>query len=98
MIPKLHWGILGTGNIARQFAAAMATAERGVVAAVGSKSREKADEFAERFQIPAATSYADLATRSDVDAVYVALPNSMHHEWAIRALRAGKHVLCEKPL
>jgi len=94
----LNWGILGTGNIARQFAAGMNSSRRGRIVAVGSRSHDAAWQFAGQFAIPAAHgSYEALLADRNVQAVYVSLPNSMHHEWTIRALRAGKHVLCEKP-
>ncbi len=95
----LRWGILGTGNIARQFAASFSTAERGRLSAVGSRTLETSRNFAQSFGVPTAHgSYDELVRSPEVDAVYVSLPNSMHHEWTIQALRAGKHVLCEKPI
>ena len=95
---QLRWGILGTGNIARQFAAGVRTARRSVITAVGSRTVDAANQFAQANQIRNAVgSYKDLINRDDVDAIYLSLPNSMHHEWTIAALRAGKHVLCEKP-
>jgi len=94
----LRWGILGTGNIANQFAAGVAASRRGRVVAVGSRATASADAFARPREIAAAHgSYDALVRDSSVDAVYNSLPNSMHHEWTIKALRAGKHVLCEKP-
>ncbi len=99
MKTKLRWGILGTGNIARQFAQAMALAQRGSLRSVGSRSLSSAQAFAAAYQVPQAHgSYDALLADPAVDAVYISLPNSLHHEWTIRALRAGKHVLCEKPL
>ena len=99
MTQPLRWGILGTGNIARQFAAGLATSTRTVPAAVASRQSNTAEEFAKAHRIPRAYgAYADLLRDRDVDAVYVSLPNSMHHEWTLAALRAGKHVLCEKPM
>ena len=96
---KLRWGILGTGNIARQFAAGVTASSRCQLAAVGSRTAKKASDFAAEFQIPAAHGeYAGLINQKNIDAIYVSLPNSMHHEWTIAALKAGKHVLCEKPL
>jgi xylose dehydrogenase (NAD/NADP) len=96
---KLSWGILGTGNIARQFARAIPDAERGRLAAVGSRVQFSADDFAAAYNVPRAYgSYEGVLADPVVDAVYVSLPNSMHHEWTIKALRAGKHVLCEKPI
>src|SRR5215207_8581092 len=93
----IRWGILGTGNIARQFAGGMKTARRGRIVAVGSLTSEAADTFADAHGIAARHDYAGLLSSSEVDAVYLSLPNSLHHEWTIRALLAGKHVLCEKP-
>lgn len=99
MTSPLRWGILGTGNIARQFAAGLATSTRTTIAAVASRRADAAASFAASHRIPAAyASYAELLADRSVDAVYVSLPNSMHHEWTIAALRAGKHVLCEKPI
>jgi predicted dehydrogenase len=95
---RLRWGILGTGNIARQFAAGVAASARGRLAAVASRAADKAAAFARTYQIPAAYgTYDDLLRDRDVDVVYVSLPNTLHHAWTIAALRAGKHVLCEKP-
>ncbi len=96
---RLHWGIIGTGAIARAFAAALRQSETGALAAVASRTRAAADAFAARF--PEARphgSYAELLADPDVQAVYVATPHPFHAEWTIRALEAGKHVLCEKPL
>ncbi|MDB5302156.1 MAG: Oxidoreductase [Phycisphaerales bacterium] len=99
MTTTLRWGILGTGNIARQFASSFGSARRGALAAVGSRQAASAETFAEAHRIPAAFgSYEQVLQAKDVDAVYVSLPNSMHCEWTIRALKAGKHVLCEKPI
>jgi predicted dehydrogenase len=93
----LRWGILGTGNIARQFAAGMKSARRGRITAVGSRTPASADAFARAHGIESRHDYAGLISDSNVDAIYLSLPNSLHHEWTIKALRAGKHVLCEKP-
>jgi predicted dehydrogenase len=95
---RIRWGILGTGNIARQFAVGVSASRRGTLAAVASRSAATAEAFAHAHSVPIALgSYDALLTRDEVDAVYVSLPNSMHHAWTIAALRAGKHVLCEKP-
>lgn len=99
MTAILRWGILGTGNIARQFVAGLKTARRASVVAVGSRERSSAEQFVSAQSFSATVgSYDDVLRAADVDAVYVSLPNSMHHEWTIKALRAGKHVLCEKPI
>jgi xylose dehydrogenase (NAD/NADP) len=95
---KLRWGILGTGNIARQFAAGVNASRRGTIDVVGSRSIESARAFATNFGVPTAVgSYDEVVKSPAVDAVYVSLPNSMHKEWTLRSLAAGKHVLCEKP-
>jgi predicted dehydrogenase len=99
MAERLRWGILGTGNIARQFAAGVRDGTRGTLVAVGSRSMESAGAFAQQFVVPTALGSYDAVIESpDVDAIYISLPNTLHCEWTIRALRAGKHVLCEKPL
>lgn len=96
---RLRWGILGTGNIARQFGTGICASRRGVLAAVGSRTIESAQTFAAQFNIPIAHgTYTDLIHDPSVDAVYVSFPNSLHHAWTLAALKAGKHVLCEKPI
>ncbi|HEX4052703.1 MAG TPA: Gfo/Idh/MocA family oxidoreductase [Tepidisphaeraceae bacterium] len=96
---KLRWGILGTGNIATQFARGLATCKRGTAAAVGSRRRGSAEGFAQSHNIARAFgSYESLIADGEIDAVYNSLPNSLHGNWTIAALKAGKHVLCEKPL
>jgi len=96
---RLGWGILSTGNIARQLASGVLDSRRGTLAAVGSRDPAAASAFAGEFRIPRHFgSYDEVLRCREVDVVYVALPNSMHHEWTMAALRAGKHVLCEKPL
>lgn len=95
---KLRWGILGTGNIATQFAQGVTGAKRSQIVAVGSRTQSAADQFAKDFNIPVAhDSYDALLANPDVDAVYLSLPNDMHSHWTLRSLDAGKHVLCEKP-
>lgn len=99
MTGKLRWGILGTGNIAGQFATGLNASRRGVAAAVGSRTAQTAEAFAKTYGIPRAFgSYDDLVADAEIDVVYNSLPNSLHAQWTIRALSAGKHVLCEKPL
>jgi D-xylose 1-dehydrogenase (NADP+, D-xylono-1,5-lactone-forming) len=99
MFRRLRWGILGTGNIARQFAGGAAASQRCEVTAVASRTAESAKSFATTNRVQTAYSdYGSLLKDSQIDVVYNSLPNSMHHEWTIKALRAGKHVLCEKPI
>ena len=92
----MRWGIIGTGGIARTFARDLKLAPGHRVAAVGSRSLEKAHEFASQFDCFALGSYEALVD-ADVDAVYVATPHPMHAPNTILALDHGKPVLCEKP-
>ena len=81
---RLRWGILGTGNIARQFAAGVAASARGRLAAVASRSAHTARAFARARQVPADFgSYDDLLRDPGVDVVYVSLPNTLHHPWTV---------------
>jgi len=94
----VRWGILGTGGIAGAFATDLRLTDSGDVVAVGSRSQASADRFADEFGVPRRHgSYESLVADSEVDVVYVASPHPMHHANAILALRAGKHVLVEKP-
>jgi predicted dehydrogenase len=97
---KIRWGILGTANIAnRRIVPAIQASRNGVVAAVGSRSLEKARTFADEKGIATAHgSYEALLNDPNIDAIYNPLPNSEHALWSIRAAEAGKPVLCEKPL
>jgi predicted dehydrogenase len=98
MNDRLAWGILGTGNIARQFAVGVNASRRGRLVAVGSRTADTAGAFGQTHHIPIAhASYQQLIDDPTVQAVYNSLPNNLHHEWTIKALEAGKHVLCEKP-
>jgi xylose dehydrogenase (NAD/NADP) len=95
----IRWGILGTGNIAGQFCASFGTVQHGKLVAVGSRNAESAEAFARRHGITHAVGdYQSLVAHKEIDAIYNSLPNSMHYEWTLKALAAGKHVLCEKPL
>jgi uncharacterized protein (TIGR00369 family) len=94
----VRWGILGTGGIAGAFATDLRLTESGGVVAVGSRSRASADRFADEFDIAHRHgSYESLVADPEVDVIYVASPHPMHHDHALLALRAGKHVLVEKP-
>jgi predicted dehydrogenase len=95
----LRLGILGCANIAKQFARDVADSKHVIIQAVASRDLAKAQLFAEQFHIARAHgSYESLLNDANLDAIYLPLPNSMHADWAIRAMQAGKHVLCEKPL
>ena len=99
MARKIRWGILGPGTIAEKFAAGLKAVPDSELTAVGSRSLERANIFADAFNIPERHSnYKDLADNPDVDVIYVATPHPFHKECAILCLEAGKAVLCEKPL
>ena len=97
---KVRWGILGYAGIARNHVIpAMMEAGNAEVVAIASRSREKLKEAVERFGFRKVyESYDRLLEDPEIDAVYIPLPNALHKEWAIKAARHGKHVLCEKPL
>lgn len=94
----VRWGILSTGAIARTFAWGLKSSRTGVLSAVASRDLARARAMVGEFAgARAHGAYEALIEDADVDAVYVATPHTMHAEWAIRAARAGKHVLVEKP-
>jgi NDP-hexose-3-ketoreductase len=95
----LRIGVMGCANVAGRHTLPAIGRVAGVeVTAIASRDRDKAGAFAERFGGEPVEGYERLLGRPDVDAVYIALPTGLHHEWALRALHAGKHVLVEKPL
>jgi D-xylose 1-dehydrogenase (NADP+, D-xylono-1,5-lactone-forming) len=95
----LRIGVLGAAKIARAFIAGVAGSPRVVVTSVASRDLAKAQAFAsDTGLLRALGSYEALLADPEIDAIYNPLPNSMHAEWSIRAVEAGKHVLCEKPL
>ena len=94
---NFSWGILGPGGIARAFAKDLTYLEGHTVGAVGSRSLNNAQVFANDFGGTAYGSYEELVNDSTIDAIYVATPHPAHHDNVILALNAGKPVLCEKP-
>jgi D-xylose 1-dehydrogenase (NADP+, D-xylono-1,5-lactone-forming) len=95
----VRWGILSTARINRLVLPALHAAALSEVVAVASRSDETAKAYAAEHGIPRAHgSYEELLADPEVEAVYIPLPNGLHVEWTVRALEAGKHVLCEKPL
>lgn len=98
---RIRYAVVGLGHIAQvAVLPAFAHAQRNsVLAAIVSDDATKRRTLVKRYRIPLSCSYDDYeACLREVDAVYIALPNSMHAEYAIRAARAGVHVLCEKPM
>ena len=95
----VRWGIMSTARINDQFLAGARLAEDVEIVAVASRERHSAERYAREQGVERAyAGYEAMLADSDVEAVYISLPNSLHLEWAVRALQAGKHVLCEKPL
>jgi xylose dehydrogenase (NAD/NADP) len=93
------WGIISTAHINRLVLAGARESDRVDVVAVASRDQARAEAYAREHGIERAFgSYEALLADPDIDAVYISLPNSLHVEWSIHALEAGKHVLCEKPL
>lgn len=97
---KLKWGILGTATIAvEQLIPGLLMSEFNSVIAIASRNKSKAKLVAERYGIPTYFgAYEQLLDMDEIEAVYIPLPNHLHVEWAIQALKKGKHVLLEKPV
>lgn len=94
----IRWGILGTGNIAKKFAADLRFVQGAKLVAVGSRSQDSANKFAMENDIPQAFAhYEALAKCDEVDIIYIATPHSLHYENTLLCLENGKAVLCEKP-
>jgi D-xylose 1-dehydrogenase (NADP+, D-xylono-1,5-lactone-forming) len=95
----VKWGILSTADINRKLIPGAKASPKVDLVAVASRDRSRAEEFARTWEIERAYgSYEVLLGDPEIEAVYIPLPNTLHAEWSIRALEAGKHVLCEKPL
>ncbi len=95
----LRWGILGAGRIAAALARAINLSATSKLVAIGSRSAASAEEFGRQFNVPHRyDSYDAVLNDIDVDCVYISLPNHLHAPWTIKCAKAGKHVLCEKPL
>lgn len=97
---KVRWGILSTAKIGREkVIPAIQKSNYGEVVAIASRQKEQAEKEASKLNIQKAYgSYEELLSDTEINAVYIPLPNHLHIEWSIKALQAGKHVLCEKPL
>ena len=98
-VAPVKWGILSTAHINRLVIPPARESPKVDLVAVASREQTRAEEYARQWEIPRAYgSYAELLADSEVEAVYISLPNNLHCEWSIRAVEAGKHVLCEKPM
>jgi xylose dehydrogenase (NAD/NADP) len=94
----LNWGLLSTANINRSLITPLNASKKNRLLAVASRSQSAAEDYARRWNIPRPLgSYEVLLEDPEIDVIYNSLPNHLHAEWTIKALQAGKHVLCEKP-
>jgi D-xylose 1-dehydrogenase (NADP+, D-xylono-1,5-lactone-forming) len=99
MTDPVRWGIISTADINQKLIPGLQESAEASLLAVASREQSRADAYATEWDIERAYgSYEELLEDPDVEAVYIPLPNTFHVEWSIRALEAGKHVLCEKPL
>ncbi len=98
MNKKIHWGIIGTGDIAKKFAAGLRVLSDSELVAVASRTTKTADAFGDLFHVAKRhDNYQSLAQDPDVSVVYISTPHNLHKENTLMCLRAGKSVLCEKP-
>lgn len=95
----LNWGLLSTARISRALLPPLRASKRNQLTAVASRAQQSAENYAREHQVPRAYgSYEALLADPEIDVIYNPLPNHLHAEWTIKAVEAGKHVLCEKPL
>jgi len=95
----LNWGFLSTARINRALIPPLRASKRNRLVAVASRAKDSADNYAGEWEIPQAYgSYEELLADPEIDVIYNSLPNHLHAPWTIKAVEAGKHVLCEKPL
>jgi predicted dehydrogenase len=98
MANRVRWGLLGTGDINKKLLRGARLSSVVEVVAVASREAERAAAFAREHGIPRSFgSYEAMLADPDIKAIYISVPNSLHHPWTMAALAAGKHVLCEKP-
>jgi predicted dehydrogenase len=94
----MRLGIVSTADINRKVIPGAHASEKIDLVAVASRDQARAEKYARQWDIPRAFgSYESMLEDADIDAVYISLPNTLHREWSIRSLEAGKHVICEKP-
>jgi xylose dehydrogenase (NAD/NADP) len=98
-VDAVRWGIVSTAHINRKVIPGAQASPKVDLVGVASRDRARAEEYARQWEIPRAFgSYDAMLEDPDIEAVYISLPNTLHCEWSIRAVEAGKHVLCEKPM
>ncbi|HEU5477826.1 MAG TPA: Gfo/Idh/MocA family oxidoreductase [Gaiellaceae bacterium] len=94
----VKWGFLSTADINRKVIPGAHASDKVELVAVASRDQSRAETYASEWEIPRAYgSYEELLADPEIEAIYISLPNTLHAEWSIKAVEAGKHVLCEKP-
>ena len=97
---EVKWGIIGPGQIAHRFADGLKEAPSGKLVSIASKTQDRRSSFGDKYKIDPALrfeNYDEIIQNSEVDAIYISTPHTLHAEWSIKAANKGKHVLCEKP-
>jgi len=97
---SIQWGIIGPGNIAHRFADGLKESKSGELIAIASTNEGRRKSFGDKYNIDSThrfSSYDELVESSDIDAIYISTPHTLHAEWTIKAAGRGKHILCEKP-
>ena len=100
MNKKVNWGIIGLGNAAMNFAKASQLTDNAILKGISSKNQKKISNFKELFEVKSEycfDNYEDLINCSEIEAIYIALPNSMHHDFIVKCIEAKKKILVEKP-
>lgn len=98
MKDKVRFGVIGLSRVARKNSLRALTSSPYIeLVMLGSNTPTKADECAKEYQVSLTGAYEDVLAHTDIDAVYISLPNTLHEEWAVRVAQSGKHIWCEKP-
>ena len=97
-MPKVRWGIIGTGSIANAFAHSIKHCNHSELIAVFGRNKETLQTFSQKFDVAGINEIDELVVSNSIDAIYIATPHSSHFEYALLAIKNNKHVLCEKPI
>ena len=97
---NINWGIIGLGNIAQEIAKSLNLTKKAKLFAIASNTKKKLDQFKNDYKVQSENCYSDynsLLKNKNLDIVYIALPNSLHHEWILKCIEFNKNILVEKP-
>ena len=97
-MPKIKWGIIGTGSIANAFAHSIKYCDHSELVSVFGRNKDTTDEFSKKFSIDTHLDIESLLLSSEINAVYIATPHNSHYEYIFQAIKNKKHILCEKPI